>query len=280
MISMSMDSAVSGTSLAALFLHPPNEGGVPAGRAASLTSHIGRRSENQDRAFVALMSSRRGEARFVAAVLDGLGGMEEGAKAASLAAGIFLQSLASSFTVDLDVALAMAMAEANAAVRAALEGRGGTTLTAVAMSSAGQCLVIHVGDSRLYAASPCRQVTTDDSPRGLFGSDLGLPPGGIVQFVGMGDRVLFQSVDLSSDAGDSLLLTTDGFHGAEGGDLSTLLDGPGAGTGAALEQFWREISPGDNATAVLISRSRAMADLGRLTDGVLSVTSTTERRGG
>lgn len=280
MISMSMDSAVSGTSLAALFLHPPNEGGVPAGRAASLTSHIGRRSENQDRAFVALMSPRPGEARFVAAVLDGLGGMEDGAAAASLAAGSFIQSVATSFTVDLDVALAMAMAEANVVVRATLQGRGGTTLTAVGMSSAGQCFVVHVGDSRLYTASPCRQITTDDSPRGLYGSDLGFPAGGIVQFVGMGDRVLFQSIDLSSDAGDSLLLTTDGFHGAEGADLSTLLDGPDAGTGAALERFGRGLSPGDNATAILISRRRVMADLARLTEGVLTVTSTTERRGG
>ncbi len=277
MISMSMDSAVRGTSLTALFSNAPNEGGFcRAGRAASLISFIGPRADNQDRAFVALMSPLRGQARFVAAIFDGIGGMEDGARAASLAASIVIQSLATSFTVDLDVALAMAVSEANAAVWAALQGRGGTTLTVIAMSSPGRCLAVHVGDSRLYVGFPLRQVTTDDSPRGLFGDDLGFAPGGIVQFVGIGDRLHFHSFDLSHDRSDALLLTTDGFHGAEGPDLSTLLDRPGDATGAALERFGKRLLPGDNATAVVISRRRAMAELGRLADGALLVVSTTE----
>lgn len=271
-----MDSAVRGTSLTALFSTAPNDGVCAAGRAASLISLRGPRAENQDRAFVALMSPRAGQARFVAAIFDGIGGMEDGAGAASLAASMFLQSLASSFTVDLGVALAMAILEANAAVWASLGGRGGTTLTAVAMSTSGSCRAVHVGDSRLYVAFPFRQVTTDDSPRGLFGHDLDFAPGGIIQFVGIGGRLLFQSFDLSKDRSDSLLLTTDGFHSGQGADLSTLLDRPGDTTGAALERFRRRPPPGDNATAVLISRRRAMAELGRLPEGTLSVASTTE----
>lgn len=271
-----MDSAVRGTSLTALFSNTPNEGGFPAGRAASLISFIGPRADNQDRACVALMSPRPGQARFVAAIFDGIGGMEAGAGAASLAASTFIQSLATSFSVDLGVALAMAISEANAAVWATLRGRGGTTLTAVAMSSSGRCLAVHVGDSRLYVGYPLRQITTDDSPRGLFGYDLDFGPGGIFQFVGIGDRLRFQSFDLSTDEFDSLLLTTDGFHGAEGADLSTLLDRPGDTTGAALERFGKRLLPNDNATAVLISRRRAMAELGRLAEGALLVASTTE----
>lgn len=279
MISMSMDSAVSGTSLTTLFSNAPTDGGVQAGRAASLISVIGPRPDNQDRAFVALMSPLAGQARFVAAIFDGIGGMEDGARAASLAASTFIQSLATSFTVDLDVALAMAVSEANAAVWATLRGRGGTTLTAVAMSSPGRCLAVHVGDSRLYVAFPLRQVTTDDSPRGLFGHDLDFAPGGIFQFVGIGDRLHFHSFDLSKEKPGSLLLTTDGFHGAEGADLSILLGGPGDSTGGALERFGQRLLPGDNATAVLISRRRAMAELGRLSGGALLVASTTELGG-
>lgn len=271
-----MDSAVRGTSLTALFSNAPNEGVCAAGRAASLISLRGPRAENQDRAFVALMSPRPGQARFVAGIFDGIGGMEDGAGAASLAASMFLQSFATSFTVDLGVALAMAVSEANAAVWARLGGRGGTTLTAIAMGRSGRCLAVHVGDSRLYVAFPFRQVTTDDSPRGLFGLDLDFAPGGIVQFVGIGDRLLCQSFDLSKEKFDSLLLTTDGFHSGQGADLSTLFARPGDTTGAALERFRKRPPPGDNATAVMVSRRRAMAELGRLAEGTLSVASTTE----
>lgn len=285
MISMSMDTAALGTRLAALFSNPPSEGRVSAGRIASLISLRGPRSENQDRAFVALLSPQAGQARFVAAVLDGMGGMDEGAKAASLAASTFLQSLASSFTVDLGAALAMAILEANAAVWAALHGRGGTTLTAIAMSGSGpgsgprsgQCLAVHLGDSRLYVPGP-GQVTTDDSPRGRFGSDLGLAPGGIFQFVGIGDRLAYQSIDLSQDKADRLLLTTDGFHAAEGADLSTLLGAPRKATGAALARLGKGLRLSDNATAVLVSRRQALAELGRVAEGAMVATSTTEPR--
>ena len=219
---MTLDSAIRGASLTALFSNVPNEDCVSAGRFASMISFMGPRLENQDRAFVALISQQPGDARFVAAVLDGMGGMEEGAKAASLAASMFIQSLATSFTVDLGAALAMAISEANTAVWTALHGRGGTTLTAIAIAKSGQCLAVHVGDSRLYVALPgLRQITIDDFPRGLFGTDLGFAPGSIVQFAGIGDRMHFQSIDLSNEEADSFLLTTDGFHGAEGQDLST-----------------------------------------------------------
>ncbi|MGZ9115022.1 MAG: PP2C family protein-serine/threonine phosphatase, partial [Brevundimonas sp.] len=269
---------VSGTSLTELFSNAPNEGRCPAGRAASLISFIGPRADNQDRAFVALMSPAPGQVRFVAAILDGMGGMDDGARSASLAASMFIRSLATSFTVDLGVALAMAISEANAAVWAELRGRGGTTLTAIAMSSSGSCAAVHAGDSRLYVGAPLRQVTTDDSPRGLIGHDLDFAPGGIVEFVGIGDRLRFHSFDLSEEKFDSLLLTTDGFHGAAGADLSTLLGRSGDTTGAALERFGKRLLPSDNATAVLISRRRAMAELARPAERTLLVASTTELR--
>jgi serine/threonine protein phosphatase PrpC len=279
MISMSMDSGAMGMRLTELFSNAPNEGGVSAGRAASLISFMGSRPENQDRAFVALMSPKPDGARFVAAVLDGMGGMEDGAKAASVAASTFIQSLATSFTVDLGVALAMAISEANAAVWATLQGRGGTTLTAVAISKSGQCLAVHVGDSRLYVGLPRPgQITTDDTPQGLFGTELGFPPSGLVQFVGVGDRLPFQSFDLSELEADILLLTSDGFHHAAGEDLLAGLGKARNVTGAALARLGKGLRPSDNATAVLVSRRRAMADLGRLAEGALLVTSTTEPR--
>lgn len=275
---MSIQSAAEGACLNARFSNAPNEGFISAGRVASLLTLMGSRPQNQDRAFVAFLSPRSGQGRFVAAVLDGMGGMEEGAKAASIAASTFIQSLATSFNIKLGAALAMAMSEANAAVWATLCGHGGTTLTAIAISESGQCLAVHVGDSRLYIPFPGPgQITIDDSPSGMFGTDLGLPSGGIVQFVGIGDGMRYQGIDLTDQKADQLLLTTDGFHGAADKGLAAIIGKPRTLTAAALWRFGERLPLGDNATAVLMSRGRALAQLGRMTKDAVIVTSTTER---
>lgn len=262
--------------LDALFAASPIEGRLHAGHAASLISFKGQRAENQDRAFVAFLSPSPGQALFVAGVLDGMGAMEEGGKAASVAASSFIQSLTTSFEFDLTTALTMAIWEANAAVWATLRGRGGTTLTAVAITPRAQCIAIHVGDSRLYRTSPgFNQVTTDDTLSGLLGDDFAGADDGLLQFVGIGDQMSRQTFDLSEDQGDLLLLATDGFDvGRDGAFLTVMADGADVAREALMREPER-LSFRDNATAVTIHRQQALSELAMPRKSALLVNSTT-----
>ncbi len=75
-----------------------------------------------------------------------------------------------------------------------------------------------------------------------------------------------------------LLLTTDGFHGAADIGLTAVIGKPRTLTAAALRRFGERLPSSDNATAVLISRGRAVAQLGRITKDTVMVTSTTEQQ--
>lgn len=256
MSSSTRDHKTSAEQLAAFFARPPCDGCHVVECGASLVTFRGDRAENQDRAFVAFIPHQRAaQALFVAAVLDGMGGMEDGAKAASIAASIFIRSLAIVSEADLVSRLDAAISDANEAVWRMMQGRGGTTLTAVAMTHGGECRVVHVGDSRLYSTDPTlSQITSDDTLGGLLGiDDLGPFDSGLLQFVGIGEGMMHQAFDLSSDPSETLLLTSDGFHSAL--DLTSI--GSVAGdfeVGEVLGCSILGLSIFDNATAVTINR--------------------------
>lgn len=275
MSSSTRDIKASADRLAAFFARPPNDGGHTVECGASLVTFRGERAENQDRAFVALIPQYRSEQTlFVAAVLDGMGGMEEGGKVASIAASTFIQLLAPASEADLASRLETAILGANKAVWARMQGHGGTTLTAAAMTHGGECRVVHVGDSRLYCAGPTlRQVTSDDTPGGLLGiDDFGPFDSGLMQFIGIGDGMLHQAFDLSSDPRETLLLTSDGFHAVV--DLNSIMSEAGQfGIGGALERSALGLSIDDNATAVTVNRRQVASELAGLRGG-LSVIST------
>ncbi len=185
---------------------------------AALATARGPREENQERAFIATMpETTSGRPAFlVAAVLDGIGGMERGGLAASLAATVFLHTILE--TPDLAAAplFSHAIEAANAAVHRRLHGRGGTTLTALGLSSDGEGLIVHAGDSRAYrhaAQSRLDQLTVDDTLAGMLGLDGdGLLDTGLMQFVGLGDSFLFQSILLGPASDSTVLALTDGAY--------------------------------------------------------------------
>ena len=148
----------------------PCDGRILFADIATLLTVRGRRAENQDRAFAALIHRPGAPSAFVACVLDGMGGMESGGKAASLAATAFLEAMSQASTCSLLQQLESAIAAANAAVWRRLRGEGGTTLTAIAVDEDLQIVCAHVGDSRLYRQDdPITQATTDDTLAGLPG---------------------------------------------------------------------------------------------------------------
>ncbi len=257
------DAKATTDRLASFFACPPSDGGHVVEGGASLVTFRGARAENQDRAFVAFIPQHGAkQAYFVAAVLDGMGGMDDGAKAASIAATAFIQSLAIAPEPDLASVLEVAILEVNEAVWAMMQGRGGTTLTAVAMTQGGECRAVHVGDSRLYCTNPTLcQVTTDDTLAGLLGlDDLGPFDSGLMQYVGIGDGLMHQAFDLSSDPSETLLLTSDGFHSDV--DLTSIVSVAGDfGIGEVLGRSALGLHVDDNATAVTVNRRHVESEV-------------------
>lgn len=169
-------------------------------------------------------------------VCDGMGGAKSGNIASTLAADVFVQSIASTWKPglgqdDVDAVLHSAVKLANFTVYdQALEfvdfAGMGTTLVAVLVQGK-TATVVNVGDSRLYHITPgqIRQVTRDHSmvqmmvDRGeLTPQEAKTYPGKnmITRAVGTETAVQCDLFHLQLDHGDSLLLCTDG--------LSNLMD--------------------------------------------------------
>ena len=169
-------------------------------------------------------------------VCDGMGGAKSGNIASSLAADVFVQSIASTWKPGLDrdavdAILHSAVKLANFTVYdQAMEfvdfAGMGTTLVAVLVQGKN-ATVVNVGDSRLYHVTPgqIRQVTRDHSlvqmmvDRGeLTPQEAKTYPGKnmITRAVGTETAVQCDLFRLELDRGDSLLLCTDG--------LSNLMD--------------------------------------------------------
>lgn len=264
----------SAARLLAFFARPPSDGVHHLECGSAMATFRGKRTANQDRGFVAFIPRHGSEqAVFVAAVLDGMGGMENGAKASSIAASVFTQSLARGSGADLASRLLRAIRDANAAVWTTMQGRGGTTLTAVAMTQCGECRVVHIGDSRLYRAGTALcPVTSDDTLGGLFGiDDLGPLSSGLMQFVGIGKGMMYQAFALTSDLSETLLLTTDGFHSAS--DLTSIVSESGDfGFFEVLKYSARRLSVDDNATAVTVDRRQVESVLAMRRRGLVVIT--------
>ena len=272
-------AALTKRRLNALFAPSPHDGCTFAGEAAALITRKGSRAENQDRAFVAIISQPQlDRGLFVAGVLDGMGGMKAGGRAASIAASRFLHSLSISSLSDTPTRFARAISAANADVWAVLRGAGGATLTAVAITDSDQCFVVHAGDSRLYRANSgvLDQVTGDDTLAGLLGGDdPNVSSNELMQFVGIGDRLAYQTFDLSVDHSERLLLTTDGFHEFMDGRRLAAVAGQRALSEKALMRLASGPVVGDNATAITIHRRNVVAKLACRRSSTDQVTSTT-----
>lgn len=232
--------------------------------AASSFSLQGPRPQNQDRTFIGWFGPRGVQPpMLVAGLLDGMGGMEQGDLAANVAMAHFLAALVEDRR-DIDAALQIAILRANTEVFGLLEGRGGTTFTAIAMTD-DRYIVVHVGDSRLYEMkAQITQVTADDTVAGLIGIEpSALGDCGLIQFVGIGPSMIHQTYDLSESAPKRAMLTSDGLHNigprvlkrlgrVHEWDLESL---------QIQEPIW---CLSDNASAVFVRREWARIEFGRL----------------
>lgn len=170
------------------------------------------RTENQDRVIVA-----RSNDIVLAVLADGMGGMRDGARAASVAASAAASwCMFASPDSALDLRLLRALKYANEEVFRELHGEGGAAVV-VAARQDDSWRVAHAGDTRAYhlRETDVEQLTTDDTMRGQLGQmGYAQPEGaetGLIQFIGMGPD-LEPHVRGIPSGGRALLLTSDGIH--------------------------------------------------------------------
>ncbi len=143
-----------------------------------LATDIGlQRSENQDRVAALRISAKASSDRpmIVVAVADGMGGMRDGSKCATLAMASFFYALIRYRSYEIERRATSSIKYANDTVFRFAGGKGGATLSAVLLDSELQPFIVHLGDSRIYSfggGAKVERLTTDDSLAEAVGGHL------------------------------------------------------------------------------------------------------------
>ncbi|HEX2859078.1 MAG TPA: hypothetical protein VHP58_02645 [Alphaproteobacteria bacterium] len=152
------------------------------------------------------------------AVLDGMGGMKEGAECARLALSAFVSELVLSTQSVLELKVSSAIEKANLTVFEKFKGNGGTTLAGVIINQLNEAVILNVGDSRVYEVSienkHVKQVSIDDTLGGAlasWGSKQFENSNQLIQFIGMGKGLIEPHLmPRSGIEGKGYIIATDG----------------------------------------------------------------------
>lgn len=202
----------------------PDDGiACPKGEPFALGTKVGNRSENQDRV-VAAKFLLGGVPAYLGLLLDGMGGMQQGARCANIAAAAFLAEL---IPPDRDPPgrsppelLQRAALAANHAVFNVFRGQGGAACVAT-LTTSNQVHGISAGDCRAYSFrhdGAFRQLTFDDTLAAHVAAARGTSVerdarNELVQFIGIGPDLMLHEFGLVVEDGTrGLLLTSDGAH--------------------------------------------------------------------
>ncbi|MDD5311459.1 MAG: protein phosphatase 2C domain-containing protein [Dehalococcoidia bacterium] len=235
-------------------------------KAAGL-SDIGRvREENQDAFYIDIESG-------LFMVVDGMGGMQEGA----LAAKYVVEGLPSVLTEQINQqgtiqsnsiisSIKEAVAEVSSYLREKVGNNTGATF-ASALVKGGKAYVAHLGDSRAYLLRDgnMEQLTKDHNVASLLvdmgeitADQAGVHPmrHRLTAYIGMQDSAVPEIKCISLEAGDVLLLCTDGLTGMLPVQEITDILSSGVNLKSVLEKLIdraNEAGGQDNITAVLIN---------------------------
>ncbi len=187
--------------------------------AAALATDVGKiRQENQDRVAIARGRDLLGRPFAIAAVADGIGGMQQGAECAAQTLGSLIATIASEAMASIDSHqwLLRGIHQANGDVYARMRGEGGATISATLISGHKSIHWANVGDSRVYSTygSSLKQISIDDTIAGQLGryGEAGFDQSKLIQFIGIGKPLEAEVSDFPLHAGASIFLTTDGVH--------------------------------------------------------------------
>jgi len=193
-----------------------------------------------------------------------MGGMADGAHCAEIALSSFLFRLTHDTSATASQTVRAAALTANAEVYRQYRERGGTTLAAIVVFP-GSAAAVSVGDSRIYAAGPqreLRQISTDDTIAGELNnlkeynasrSGLNSFAGQLAQFVGTGEGMEPRLYPITADL--TYLLTSDGVHNINAETLKEIVSSGGTPHRivSRLLQVSRWCGGSDNATAICVS---------------------------
>ena len=182
---------------------------------AVIATDIGlKREDNQDCVAAIRYSDGGGRPVLCFAVVDGMGGMQDGAECARLTLASFFEALVASRREHLsEGAVEDACKKANEAVFTRWAGKGGATLSAVCFDSDDFCFTANIGDSRIYGAQEENgnknlvRLSIDDNLHEAFGGS----GQELMQFVGIG-KGLVPHVKRLDQQFSGFILTTDGVH--------------------------------------------------------------------
>ncbi|HEN3280787.1 TPA: PP2C family serine/threonine-protein phosphatase [Yersinia enterocolitica] len=236
-----------------------------------LRTDIGlKRRENQDRVVAMRVNTPFSSGRhfFVIALADGMGGMIDGAKCASLTLSTFLYSLIRYRALPPEERLKQSALDSNKAVYDFSRGNGGSTLSAIIIEADSQPCTLNIGDSRIYAykkkmKGSLTRLTVDDSLEEVFGGD----DRSLLQFVGMGEGIKPHTQYLNHE-GDVYCLTSDGVHFIDEVVFDDILCHSGELTQAAtrLGQYVRWCGAHDNASIALVDCDNIVESLNKNND--------------
>jgi serine/threonine protein phosphatase PrpC len=221
--------------------------------AVVLTTDVGlQRTENQDRVAALSFNALSGERLIAIAVVDGMGGMRDGAQCATLALASFFRGLLSFGGQPLQHRANQAVSFANEAVFRYANGKGGSTLSAIVTDGRANLCIVHVGDSRVYAFGKngrVERLTKDDS----LAEAVGGHGRELLQFVGMGPemRAFLGPIDRETK---NIAITSDGIHFVDQSTLQSILNNSSNVRSAAerLAALARWCGGPDNASAAFV----------------------------
>ncbi len=236
--------------------------------AAHGVTHTGRRSTNEDAMLVDL-------ALGLFIVADGMGGHKAGEIASALAVGTIHEFIARGAPTTAAL-LADGMRLANEEVLAEAERQdayaGMGTTVVIAMASEQQMFFGSVGDSRVYLwqGGTLTQLTTDDSwvarvmPESMSMAELQKHPMRhvLTKVVGLRPDMDPAAGECRFNAGDTLMLCSDGLHGSLADDAIAATLGRSASVGEIAESLVEQAlarGASDNVTVVVIRREDAPA---------------------
>nr|WP_298931135.1 PP2C family serine/threonine-protein phosphatase [uncultured Erythrobacter sp.] len=220
-----------------LFCASPNSRQISqAYEDVALGTSIGSyRDENQDRCVFVEVHFPNGSRPPVrlGIICDGMGGLEEGGIAASIALSSFISSFVLSSAGDYRRRLSDAISAANQDVADNSNVDRGTTLTALMIDGRGDAWMAHAGDSRLYQLDDNRDLalrSTDDTVSGAIRAHRGEEnednlDNQLLQFVGIGQELQPHINQLPKQSDTRWLLTSDGAHSIGKQNLLTVIDG-------------------------------------------------------